>query len=122
VAPDADRAVEAMLTEPYLVGGRARLDTDLMAATGDVVGKEGAEALACAAVLPLGLGVAVKIGDGGWRAMGPAILRALAQIDGVTDHQLEELDAHARPPVRGGDGVVGQMVPTFDLKRRGRAG
>ncbi len=116
--PAADRALEAMLMEPYLVGGKDRLDTDLMRETGDVVAKEGAEAMACAAVLPSGLGVAVKIADGGWRATGPALLRALAQIDGITGEQALKLDAHARPPVLGGGETVGHMTAVFDLKSR----
>ena len=71
LAPAADRVIEAMLAEPYLVGGRNRVDTDVMRAHRDVVAKEGAEALDCAAVLSSGLGVAVKIADGGYRAAGP---------------------------------------------------
>ena len=73
-----------MLSEPYLVGGRHRVDTDVMKATGDVVAKSGAEALECAAVLPSGLGVAVKIEDGGSRASAPALIRVLEQIDGLS--------------------------------------
>ena len=46
--PHARRAVAAMLAEPHLVGGTGRTDSDLMSATGDVLAKEGAEALTCA--------------------------------------------------------------------------
>ena len=56
VAPAADRVTEAMLAEPYLVGGRDRVDTDVMQATGDVVAKSGAEALECAARPAVGPG------------------------------------------------------------------
>ena len=34
-APAAGRATGAMLAEPYLVGGRHRIDTDVMGNTGD---------------------------------------------------------------------------------------
>ncbi len=115
--PHARRAVTAMLAEPYLVGGRNRTDTDLMTATGDVLAKEGAEALSCAGVLPSGLGVAVKIEDGGYRAASPALIHALRRIDALTDVQTEALGAHARPPVLGGGRPVGAMTPTFDLVR-----
>ena len=77
LAETADRAIEAMLAEPYLVGGRDRDDTAIMQVTGDVVAKEGAEALNCAALLSSGLGVAVKVADGGSRAAGPALMHAL---------------------------------------------
>ena len=62
-----------------------------MQATGDVVVKSGAEALECAAVLSSGLGVAVKIDDGGSRASAPALIHVLEQIDGLTAAHLREL-------------------------------
>jgi L-asparaginase II len=120
VAPATDRVTEAMLSEPYLVGGRRRVDTDVMKATGDVVAKSGAEALECAAILPSGLGVAVKIEDGGSRASAPALIRVLEQIDGLSAAQLRGLAFHASPPVMGGDKPVGTIEPVFDLRRRGR--
>jgi L-asparaginase II len=118
LAPAADRAVEAMLAEPYLVGGRNRVDTDVMAVTGDVLAKSGAEALECAAVLPSGLGVAVRIEDGGWRAGAPALIHTLRSIDALTAAQVRELAGHAAPPVTGGDRRVGELEAVFDLRMR----
>jgi L-asparaginase II len=120
LAPAADRVTEAMLSEPYLVGGRRRLDTDLMKATGDVLAKSGAEALVCAAILPSGLGLAVKIEDGGGRASPPALIRALELIDGLTAIHAEGLAYYARPPVTGGDTTVGALEAVFDLRGRGK--
>ncbi len=118
LAEQTDRAVEAMLTEPYLVGGRDRDDTALMQAAGDVMAKEGAEALDCAVSLSSGLGVAVKIADGGSRAAGPALLHALAQLDVLDDRQLAVLAGRLRPPVQGGGATVGVLEPAFTLRRR----
>lgn len=120
VAPAADRVTEAMLSEPYLVGGRQRVDTDVMKATGDVVVKSGAEALECAAILPSGLGVAVKVEDGGSRASAPALIRVLEQIDGLSAAQLRGLASYASPPVMGGGKPAGALEAIFDLRRRGR--
>lgn len=116
VAQDADRVLEAMVSQPYLVGGRHRVDTDVMRVTGDVVVKSGAEALECAAVLPSGLGVAVKIDDGGSRASAPALLHALHQIDGLAAADLLELASYASPPVLGGGKPVGSLETVFDLR------
>ena len=74
------RATGAMRAEPYLVGGRDRDDTAVMEATPDLVVKEGAEALTCAVSLSAGIGVAVKIADGGYRAVGPAMIEVLDQL------------------------------------------
>ena len=51
LAPAVDRVVTAMRAEPYLVGGRNRIDTEVMRAAPEVVAKEGAEALNCAVAL-----------------------------------------------------------------------
>jgi L-asparaginase II len=120
VAPAAGRVTEAMLSEPYLVGGRHRVDTDLMKATGDVVAKSGAEGLECAAILPSGLGIAVKVEDGGGRASAPALISVLEQIDGLSATQMGELAYYASPPVMGGGKPVGALEAVFDLRRRGR--
>jgi L-asparaginase II len=116
LAPQAGRCIQAMLAEPYLVGGRHRLDTDLMLVTREVLAKGGAEALQCAAILPSGLGIAVKIADGGWRACAPALIRTLSAVDGLTAVQAKQLVRHARPVIRGGDRVVGELEPIFDLR------
>jgi L-asparaginase II len=117
LAATADRAGEAMLAQPYLVGGRDRLDTAVMRTTGDVVVKEGAEALVCAAVLSSGLGVAVKVSDGGERATGPALIAALRQVDGLTEEHLGELAEHAEPAVIGGGRPVGRVTADVRLRR-----
>jgi L-asparaginase II len=78
--PPAQRAVAAMRVEPYLVGGRDREDTAIMQEAPDLIVKEGAEALNCAASLSSGIGVAVKVADGGYRAAGPAIVAVLEQL------------------------------------------
>ena len=111
------RAVEAMRAEPYMVAGRNRADTAVMAETSDVVVKSGAEGLVCAAVLGAGVGLAVKAGDGGSRAAGPALIRALRLLDALDDDQVERLAAFARPDVLGGGRPVGSVVADFTLSR-----
>lgn len=120
LAAPASHVVSAMLAEPYLVAGRRRVDTDVMAATGDVMVKSGAEALACASILPLGLGVAVRIDDGGDRAAGPALIRALRMVGGLSTSQTRELAPHASPAVRGGGEPVGALEAVFELRFAGR--
>jgi len=112
----------AMRAHPYLVAGRNRTDTALLEGSGDLVVKSGAEGLACAAVPGAGLGVAVKIADGGERASGPALIRALALLGALSDAELEGLERFARRPVKGGGTQVGEVVAGFRLRRaRGRA-
>jgi L-asparaginase II len=120
LAPAADRATRSMLAEPYLVGGRHRVDTDIMKATGDVVAKSGAEALECAAILASGLGVAVKVEDGGGRAAAPVLIEVLKGLDALSQAQLRELSYYAAPPVFGGDTKVGALETVFHLRGSGK--
>lgn len=111
----AQRIVEAMRAEPYMVAGRNRPDTALMQAAPGVIAKGGAEGLLCAVVLDRGLGVAVKVRDGTHRAAGPALIHALRLLDVLDDTHMERLRPFARPPVLGGGQPVGEMLSDFDL-------
>lgn len=117
LAPRASRCVAAMLAEPYLVGGRDRADTTLMQSATGIVAKEGAEALFCASVLDEGIGVAVKVADGGYRGAPPALLSVLRTL-GVVRRRGAELEPFARPVVRGGGRPVGRLVAEIDLHPR----
>ncbi|HEU4354585.1 MAG TPA: asparaginase [Actinomycetota bacterium] len=111
-----ERAVRAMRAHPYLVAGRGRTDTAVMQQVPGSVVKVGAEALHCAAVPALGLGVAVKVADGGERASGPALIHVLRLLGAIDDAQLERLGRHAGRPVTGGGRLVGEVVPAFSLR------
>ena len=118
LAPHVARATAAMRAEPYLVGGRHRVDTEVMSATDDLVVKEGAEAMDCAVSLGAGVGIAVKVGDGGYRAAGVALLHALDRLGLLDRAARTTLRAGSRPPVLGGDRPVGRLEPAFELRGR----
>ena len=117
LAPEAERCQAAMRAEPYLVAGRNRTDTALMTAAPNLMVKSGAEALACAGIVGEGIGVAVRIADGGARASGPALIRALALLDALSDAQVSSLERFARRPVAGGERRVGDVAAHFRLRR-----
>ena len=107
----------AMRAHPYLVAGRNRTDTAVMEGSPDLVVKSGAEGLACTAVPRAGLGVAVKVADGGERASGPALIRALTLIGALSAAEVAGLERFARRPVEGGGARVGEVVADFRLRR-----
>jgi L-asparaginase II len=113
--PHVERAVHAMIAEPYMVAGRNRVDTAVMQAAPGLVAKGGAEGLLCAAWPAAGLGVAVKIRDGSPRATGPALIHALASVGALTGEHVAALASFARPAVLGGGERVGELVPEFAL-------
>lgn len=118
LAAETGRAIASMLAEPFLVGGSKRLDTDLMTVADGIVAKEGAEGLFCATVIPEGIGIAVKVQDGGDRACEPALLAVLQQLGAITPEQVRQLGDHARVPVMGGASRVGSIEPVVTLHRR----
>lgn len=79
------RLVAAMAKHPELVAGEGRACTELMRAMGGAASiKTGAEAVFVAILPGQGLGIAVKIEDGGTRAAEAVIAALLAQL-GVLD-------------------------------------
>jgi L-asparaginase II len=103
--PAAQRLCEAMVLHPELIAGTGRLCTELMAlAKGSVLAKVGAEGIYSAAVVPLGLGITLKVESGDMRCSPPALLHvlgALAQASGGRFAlDLAPLARHAEPPLR----------------------
>lgn len=117
LAPQAARATEAMMSRPYLVAGRHRVDTAVMESTANVFVKAGAEGLVCAGVAGEGIGVAVKVRDGAARGAAPALVRVLEELGLVGATELERLAEHRRPPVLGAGRPVGEITSTFALRR-----
>jgi L-asparaginase II len=117
LAADLAACTGAMREHAYLVAGRDRADTALMDSVRGLVTKGGAEGLACAAAPERGVAVAVRIDDGGPRAAAPALIRALALLEILTEDQLDVLERFARPPVTGGDRPVGTLTSTFSFDR-----
>jgi L-asparaginase II len=112
------RVKEAMLAEPYLVGGRGRVATVVMQACPSVLVKGGAEGLTCAGALDPGLGIAVKVRDGAARAAGPALIHGLKALDVIGSEEVERIRLQAEPPVLGGGRPVGSLSADFSLEGR----
>ena len=115
LAAHVSRATDAMRANPYLVAGRKREDTAIMQAAPGLIVKSGAEALICAADPERGIGVAVKVADGGDRAAPPALLRTLELLGVLSPSQMRTLDRFARPWVTGGGERVGELVTDVSL-------
>jgi L-asparaginase II len=93
------RIVRAMTARPDLVAGHGRLCTDLMQAfPGRVVAKVGAEGVYGAALVDEGVGVALKVEDGNWRACNVALLAVLEQL-GLPVSTVSTLDRYRIVPV-----------------------
>lgn len=64
----------AMTSEPYYVAGTSRLDTIIMQETkGKILAKLGAESVYCMTIMSKGIGIAMKIEDGSYRALDSVV-------------------------------------------------
>jgi L-asparaginase II len=112
-AEGGDRVAAAMRAHSELVRGPGASDTVLMQGAAGWIAKAGAEGVLCAAS-PDGLGVALKVEDGGNRALGPAAGTFLSRL-GI------EVPGLGRVPVRnsrseavGWVGTAPEMSPMID--------
>jgi L-asparaginase II len=122
IAQASTRIVRAMIGHPEMVGGTKRFDSDLLrAARGKLVCKIGAEAVYGIGVLPSerhprGLGISLKIEDGAYRGLGPAVIETLAQLDVLDESEQAGLASYHRPSLDNRSGViVGEVRAIFRL-------
>lgn len=111
------RITDAMIAHPEMVGGNNRYCTDLMTAfAGRVFGKAGAESVYCLGDRQTGIGIAVKIEDGGARAIYAVVNEVLRQLGIGTDGPLGKLAEYTNPIVKNMSGkVVGRIETAFTL-------
>lgn len=107
----AGRVIHAMRARPFFVGGTDRFDSVVIEETGGrVVSKIGAEGVHCLTVPDLGIGIAVKVGDGAQRAQYPAVLRALQHLGVLDDRPAPRLADFLNKSVRNTrNEIVGEI-------------
>ncbi|CAN5840530.1 asparaginase [soil metagenome] len=115
---DPTYVVGAMTSYPEMVAGKNRLCTDIMLQTaGRVFAKVGAEGVYCVGVPGAELGIAIKVEDGAKRAVGPAVLSILRQLDLISEDDFGSLYRHAYPELLNTRGEpVGEIRATFELR------
>ncbi|MBD7909048.1 asparaginase [Sporosarcina gallistercoris] len=113
-----ETVTSSMMAEPEMVGGTDRFCTDFMKVmAGRMFGKAGAEGVYCIGDLETGLGIAVKIEDGNGRAVYPAAVEVLKQLELLTGDQLEQLSSYHEPALKNArDEIIGHLKPVFSMK------
>ena len=82
----------AMTSNPYFVAGTTRLDTILMETTkGRILAKLGAEGVYCVSIMNQGIGIALKIEDGNYRAIDPTIIELLRRLHFIDEQEFAVL-------------------------------
>jgi L-asparaginase II len=111
--------VDSMRRYPEMVSGEGRLDLGLaMASKSNILAKAGGEALSCSGILDKGWGMAVKISDGGQRAIGPVVIEALRQMGLLKEKQIRKIEKFTHPVIKNFRGdEVGFIKAEFKLKK-----
>ena len=109
-----ERIGEAVAAHPALVAGNwKRLCTDLIAATGGrLFAKVGAESVYVIGVRGRDLGLALKIEDGGARALGPLVVGLLERFDLIDGNERAQLATWAPGPMKN---WAGREVGALEL-------
>jgi hypothetical protein len=105
------------MTYPEMVAGDERICTEVMRlGRRRFFAKTGAEASYGIAFFDRGLGLALKVEDGGARAVEPAVVECLRQAGALEGAAVAALARFHRPAVRNHrNEVVGELVPVLDL-------
>lgn len=114
------RVLELMTANLEMIAGSQRFDTDFMRVmAGRMVSKVGAEGIRCVGVAgERPLGITLKIEDGDKRASEAVILEVLAQLELISDKELEQLPAYRNPILTNHSGIkTGQIVADFNLEK-----
>lgn len=115
-----ERIFSAMNNAPLMVAGTGGFCTELIKnAHGKLIGKLGAEGVYCVGLKEKGLGIAVKIEDGNYsRAIAPAVLRCLHDLDILDESETEALAAYEKANVYNNVGnIVGEIKADFHLEK-----
>jgi L-asparaginase II len=109
--------LDAMAAEPWMVAGTDRICTELMPIVGPgIVVKTGAEGLFCLALREQGWGMAIKVADGGIRALPVITAAVLGQLGVVTEAQMAQFLDRQPSHIRNNAGaIVGEIRATFSL-------
>ncbi|KGG12399.1 MULTISPECIES: asparaginase [Prochlorococcus] len=90
---DLEQINRAILSNPFLIAGHERFDTELITrAHGQLISKGGAEGIQCLSRYSEGMGIAIKAEDGSKRAKHAVALHLLKQLDWLTPTGLDELE------------------------------
>jgi L-asparaginase II len=108
---------EALAAHPEYLAGDDRYDTQLICITeGRVLGKMGAEGVFALCVPAKKIGVAIKIEDGNFRALYPAVTETLMQLNIISNEEYMALNNWHDPVLYNHAGTeVGRIVPSFRL-------
>lgn len=114
------RLHKAISNEPLYIAGHGTMVSELNEVSkGAVLAKTGAEGIITAALPIQGLGIAIKITDGGTRARSVALLAILDHLNVLSNEEKHKLQNHFSPTiVNSREAIVGEVRPAVSWLRQ----
>ena len=106
-----ERIRQAQAAAPLMVAGSGRYCTQVMEVLGEkAIVKTGAEGVFCGALPEFGVGIAIKVDDGGTRAAEILMTRVLQHFQVISAEEAEKLTSVLEPQLHNRAGtLVGQV-------------
>ena len=90
---ELEQISRAMTTNPIMLSGENKFDTEIINAShGQVIGKGGAEGIQCLSKVNEGIGLALKVEDGSKRAKHAVSLHLLKQLEWISDLRIQDIE------------------------------
>lgn len=111
-----ENIVQAMIDHPELVAGTGRFTSNLIAAgKGTLVAKDGGESSFGIGLVEQGIGIAVKIEDGGDRALAPVVTQVLTDLKLLPSEVLADIARYGERPFKTFGGVLAGSIKAVCL-------
>ena len=89
---ELEQISRAMTTDPAMISGYNRFDTEVIQSShGQVISKGGAEGIQCLCKVNEGMGLALKVEDGSKRAKQAVGLHLLKQLDWISELRIQDI-------------------------------
>ncbi len=114
------KVFDLMSANPEMIGGTDRFDTEIMRVmSGRMISKVGAEGIRCLGVRgKQPFGIALKIEDGNKRASDAVLLEVLAQLDLISEPELDALSDYRQPTIINWAGITTEWISAeFELTK-----
>ncbi|MCG8571807.1 MAG: asparaginase [Spirochaetes bacterium] len=110
---------KAINAHPEMLAGTNGFCTELIRLTnGKLIGKLGAEGVYLIGIKNHGIGIAIKIADGGLRGISSAAVSVLEQLELLSKSELENLAMwKVKDNLNTNKMIVGKIKPVFTLKK-----
>ncbi len=113
LTPTLEKVYGAIMSEPYMIAGRDRIDTRIIEHLG-YIAKSGSDGLFCVSCPKQKIGIALKIESGDDNASEAAVVEVLDQLGLLPETKKREFDKYRFLQIRASNGeLTGHYCPIY---------